>query len=67
MTALIVLGCVLWYVSGVAGWIYLWTSENDLRLDDLLMTLLFGLLGPMFVLMAAATLKSTPIVMRKRK
>jgi hypothetical protein len=46
MLILIVLSSIFWVVSGIWGFIYWWTPEYDLRLKDLELFLVSGLLGP---------------------
>jgi len=42
-----ILIALAWYVSGVWGFIYWWTSEYDLEIPELLMAILWGLCGPL--------------------
>lgn len=44
---LITLVAILWYASGVASFIYWWTTQHDLSPDDLLIGLLVGIIGPL--------------------
>jgi uncharacterized membrane protein len=37
---------IVWYVLGVAGFIYWWTSEYDLTMGNLVSGCIFGVIGP---------------------
>lgn len=44
---LVIASIVLWYASGIAGFIYWWTRDWSLTTGDLLFSLLIGLMGPL--------------------
>lgn len=47
---LIVLGLFLWYLSGVASFIYWWVESFDFTTDELSPCIIGGLLGPVVFL-----------------
>ena len=60
---------VVWYLLGLAGFLYHWTSKNDLTADLSLITvaLLSGILGIfMWILGYVVYGKTTPRVLIKR-
>ena len=66
---LTILGIVIYYAIGVYGFIYWWTMEFDLNHEDLLLTALAGMLGPLTWLVGWAVHAKTPdktIIKRKK-
>lgn len=41
-----ILGIILWYVVGCAGFVYWWTTEHKFRVYDLDIMLFAGFIGP---------------------
>jgi hypothetical protein len=44
---MIILTCVLWWLIGVAGFIFWWTKDDDLYFNTLLLGFFVGLSGPL--------------------
>jgi zinc transporter ZupT len=66
---MIIASAILWYISGIAGFVYWWTSEFDLESPEIALAVLLGLLGPITFVMGYIIHKpSTPnkIFMKKR-
>lgn len=43
---LMVLLCILWYISGVASFVYWWTKDYDFSASEILLAALSGGYGP---------------------
>lgn len=41
-----IIAALLWYLSGVWGFVWWWTHEYDLTLDEIWFMLIVGLYGP---------------------
>lgn len=54
----------LWWAVGVAGSIYWWTEDLDLRAEHVFLHLVTGFLGPLAWLLFART---APLVLIKRR
>lgn len=37
---------VIWYVVGVASFVYWWTKDHDLQLGEVIVAMFVGLIGP---------------------
>ncbi len=59
--------CLLWYISGVWGFIYWWTTEYDLELEEFLLALVEGFLGPVTWLLGAFFHGSSIVVVKRRR
>ena len=44
---MLIFGLVLWYLVGVAGFIYWWTRELDFTMEEVHLAILTGFLGPL--------------------
>ncbi len=59
---------IIWYIIGVAGFIYWWRTEHDLELVDLPIVAIVGFTGP-FAWASGYTIhsKTTFIIWKKRR
>ena len=46
MNLLIIFLIFIWWFAGMTGYIYWWTREYDLGIEDLLFSIAVGLIGP---------------------
>jgi hypothetical protein len=44
---MIILTCILWWLIGMAGFIFWWTKDDDLDSNTLLFSFFVGLSGPL--------------------
>lgn len=60
---------VLWYISGVASFIYWWTTDRDLETSTLWLMLLVGVCGPFAFPMGYLVhgKKMEPTILTKKK
>lgn len=62
---------LLWYISGVASFIYWWTSEYDLTGKELVLGLCVGAAGPLVWPMGriihGKPSKKQPIIFKKKR
>lgn len=68
--ALIVAAALAWWASGVAGFVYWWTSENDLTWGDLAAgTFIGACLGPLAWLVGWAMYRDdrSQVLIRRRR
>lgn len=63
----IVLFIVLWYISGVASFIYWWTKSHDLTATDMVFALFVGLIGPIAFIMGAQIHGNGFVLIKKQK
>lgn len=58
---------IIWYAIGVSGFVYWWTKDYDLTLDEAMLALFVGLMGP-FTWILGATIHggSGHILLRRR-
>lgn len=61
----------LWYIAGITGFIYWYTTEFNLKEDDIPMMLMLGFIGPVAwiigYLLHGRPNKGSSIVIKKRK
>lgn len=66
MITLIVIGCILWYIIGMASFIYWWTSEHDFDTSLIPLCLFFGFFG-LITFIIGADIHKEPIVIFKKR
>ena len=69
-TIWIIILCMVYYVSGISGFIYWWTTDYDLDLIKFLFSFYLGLAGP-FTWLAGWCIHGKPIsktiIIKKKK
>jgi hypothetical protein len=68
---MIILLCVSWWLSGMAGFIFWWTSDYDFTAGEIFICILSGFAGPIAWIMGyflhhEGTAKEPKIIIRKR-
>lgn len=59
---------VLWYLTGVWGFAWWWTQDQDLTTDNIVFMLFIGLFGPLtWVIGWVIHSKDKHVILRKRK
>lgn len=56
----------IWWLVGVVGFIYWWTSDYDLAISNLIFSFLVGFAGP-FTWIAGYFIKGRPLVIMKAR
>lgn len=46
LVLLIVIGVIVYYLSGIAGWIFWWTKTDNVTTEEIGLCLFCGLFGP---------------------
>lgn len=67
MIALLIVACVIWYISGVASFIYFWTTDHDFTSNEVGLALCIGILGPIAIMVGREIHgKGTNVIISKR-
>jgi hypothetical protein len=66
---MIILLLILWYLIGVASFIYQWTAQYDFATGDIIFAIICGSLGPIAFLISwkVIGLADGSVIIRKRK
>jgi hypothetical protein len=57
----------LWWASGIAGFIYWWTSEFDFEVVDIIPVIFVGSLGPLAFIFGCIAHNTDSIIIKGRK
>lgn len=59
---------ILWYLVGIFGFVYWWTTDYDLEIKEMFLALAVGIVGPLsFVMGFMVHGKSKFIIVKRRK
>jgi len=64
---IIILCVIAWYVIGVLGFIYWWTTDFDYTLEELGLSLAMGLGGPLIWIIGFSIHKKSSVIIKSRK
>lgn len=67
MIFIIIFIVIIWWVLGVAGFIFWWIKEFDLTNEEILIAMLVGVLGPLSWAFGFMVHRDNKILMKKRK